>query len=275
MRLSVFAALLLLAFNANAWNCKYDKQISKQLDLGQASKLLISARAGELSIKGSDSIRHAEIKAKACASDEDWLELMDVELVEGENSEINVVVPDYDSLDTGWGDNYVYIDLEIIVPSDLALDVKDSSGDLTIDHVGALELQDSSGAMEVTDVKGPVKISDSSGEIELHGVEGDVTIQDSSGDMRVVDIFGDMTVISDSSGDIDARDIEGTVRIVADSSGGIDIRDVSKDVIVERDSSGDITVENIDGNFEVHRDGSGRINSRKVAGTVTIPNGKG
>jgi DUF4097 and DUF4098 domain-containing protein YvlB len=275
MRLLVFAALLLLTFNANAWNCKYDKQINKQLDLDSASKLLISARAGELDIKGSDSVRHAEIKARACASDKEWLEQMDVELVEGENSEINVVVPDYDSLDTGWGDNYVYIDLEITVPSDMALDVKDSSGDLTIDHVGTLELQDSSGAMEVTDVKGAVTIFDSSGEIELHGVEGDVSIQDSSGDMRVVDVFGDMTVISDSSGDIDARDIEGTVRIVADSSGGIDIRDVSKDVIVERDSSGDITVENIDGNFEVQRDGSGSINSRKVAGKVTVPNGKG
>ena len=274
MRFLVFTTLLLFTLNANAGNCKYDKQIEMQLDLDKASMLFITARAGELKIKGSDSASHAEIKAKACASEEDWLDQMDVEVLEGENSEINVIVPDYDSLSSSWGDKYVYIDLEITVPSDLALNVKDSSGDLTIDHVASLDLQDSSGAMDITDVNGAVIISDSSGEIELQSVEGGVSITDSSGDMKIFDVIGDLTVISDSSGDIDVRDVEGSVRVLADSSGGIDVRDVSHNVVVEKDSSGDISVENIDGDFEVHRDGSGSIYSKKVAGTVTVPKGK-
>ena len=249
------AALLIYQFSTevSADNCKFEKNIDKTLDVSNSEVLAISAAAGDLEVIGVSGTGPAVIHGRVCASKESWLEQSDVTTTSGKRAEVYVDLPNSDG---GWlsmGNSYVWMDLTIEVPEDLALDVKDSSGDMLLKNTAAVQIKDSSGDIEVEDALGSISISDSSGDIEIDNADGDVTIE------------------SDSSGDIDATGINGSVLVKSDSSGDIEVSHVSDDVVVERDSSGDISADDVGGDFRVLKDGSGGINSSDVKGEVDIP----
>lgn len=233
--IAVFTACF--AMGAQADSCEFQKEIDESLDLSGSDSLSIAAAAGELDIRGTSGSDQARIRGRVCVSEEQWLDQSNVSMRSGRNAEIGVVLPDIDGGFSVFGSRYAYIDLEIDVPDTIALNVRDSSGDLDIQNVASLELQDSSG------------------DIDIDSTTGSVSIQD-------------------SSGDIDAQYIGGTFTIVSDSSGDIYVTDVEQDVIVERDSSGDITAEDVGGNFAVLRDSSGDIDSKRISGDIDIPENK-
>ena len=251
--LLVFLLLYQFSTAAEASDCKYEKTISLQLDLSNSESLSVDARAGDLEIEGIDGSKKAVIEGHVCVSKEDWLEASQIDISEGKHAKIAVNLPKESS---GWsfsGNSYKYIDLRIKVPADMALTVRDSSGDITMDNVAAVELQDSSGDIEIEQSAGPIIVKDSSGDIVIEHIRGDVTI------------------VSDSSGDIELEDIKGNALVERDSSGEITFEDIQGDATVERDSSGSISAKNIDGDFRVDKDGSGSIHSSNVKGRVTIP----
>lgn len=256
MKIYLLPLALLLPLSLQASDCKYSKNIDQTLDLGGTEELSVQATAGDLRIRGVSGSNEARITGKICSSKEKWLADSSVETHGGQRAEIAVVLADQES---GWaqmGWNYLYLDLELEVPDHVALDVRDSSGDMDISGVGALTIQDSSGDIDVEDSFGPVSIRDSSGDIELRDIKREVTIE------------------SDSSGDIRGSDIERSVLVISDSSGDIDFRDVGENFIVERDSSGDISANRVGGDFRVERDGSGEIDYRNIEGQVDIPEDK-
>lgn len=248
--------ICLFSTSLQAWFCEYEKEIDQVLDLEGSEMLTVLAGAGDLEIEGDDDTSVATIRGKVCVSEEDWLDESRVDVTGGSNAEIAVELPEISS---SWsligGNTYAYIDLEITVPADLQLDIKDSSGDVAIEGVSTLSLKDSSG------------------DVRLEDIEGSVTLNDSSGDLVMQDIEGDVTVDSDSSGDIRGRDIEGSVLVRRDSSGDIRFIDVSRDFTVERDSSGDITAKGVGGDFKVVADGSGDIVAKNVDGKILKPKG--
>jgi hypothetical protein len=244
---------VLAAGNAQAWNCKFEKEIDRTLDLAGSEQLSVIAGAGDLEITGKAGTTETRVRGKVCASEQGWLDDADIVTEDGKNAEIAVIIP---KTDNGWsvnGNQYVYIDLYIEVPSDIPLDVKDSSGDLEIRSTAS------------------VTVSDSSGDIDIEDVNGDVVLNDSSGDIELLDINGNVNVRQDSSGDIYGRDIHGSVLVERDSSGDIRFQDVRDNFIVERDSSGDIVARTIGGDFRVLQDGSGEIRPSGVSGTVELP----
>jgi len=251
----VLTGLLLYQFSneALADSCKFEKDIDLTLDLANSNTLSIYAVAGDLDVVGVSGSDQAVITGKACASKEAWLDESRVNTSSGNHAVIEVDLP---NADKGWsftGNSYVWMDLRVEVPDHLALEIKDSSGDMFLKNIAAVEIKDSSGDIEIVAARGPISISDSSGDIDVDEAEGDLTIE------------------SDSSGDINANDIHGSVLVVKDSSGDIDVSDVSEDVVVEKDSSGDIRATHVGGDFRVLKDGSGGISSNDVAGEVQIP----
>ena len=252
----VLTALLIYQFSTSAtadW-CKYEKEIDLTLDLSASDVLAVSAAAGDLDIVGVSGSRQAVIHGKACASKESWLAESEIVTKQGKRAQIMVELPNTDG---GWsltGNNYAWIDLSIEVPQELALDIRDSSGDVFLENIAGLQLQDSSGDIEIENARGSISIRDSSGDIEIDETEGDLIIE------------------SDSSGDIYASDIKGGVLIKQDSSGDIRVSRVSDNVVVERDSSGDISASDVGGDFRVLKDGSGGISSKNIEGEVDIPN---
>lgn len=248
-------ALLIYQFSTevSADSCKFEKIIDKTLDVSNSEMLAISATAGNLEITGVSGTQTASIRGRVCASKEAWLDQSDVTTSSGKRAEIHVDLPNSDG---GWissFNSYVWMDLTIEVPEDLALDVRDSSGDMLLENIAAVQIKDSSGDIEVENARSSVSVSDTSGDIEIESTDGDLTIE------------------SDSSGDIEAMDINGTVLVKSDSSGDIEVVDVSGDVVVERDSSGDIEAKDVAGDFRVLKDGSGDIRSSGVEGVVDIP----
>lgn len=253
MKKFLFLCACLVSSGLQASDCKFEEKINQALDLAGSDELSVLARAGELRIKGVKGSEVATISGRVCVSEEKWLEQSGVKTSGGKQAEISVELPDIGD-DWSWGDNhYAYLDLELEVPESIGLNVKDSSGDVEMEGVGAVTLRDSSGDIDIALARGPVVINDSSGDIELSKISGDVTIE------------------SDSSGDIRGKDIEGTVLVENDSSGDIRFSDVGKDFVVKRDSSGDISANRVGGDFTVQRDGSGEIRATDVNGEVNIP----
>lgn len=249
------AALLIYQFSTDvsADSCKFEKMIDKNLDVSSSNTLAIKAAAGDLEIIGVSGSGQAVIHGRVCASKESWMEQSDITTTPGNNAAIDINLPDSDSGWSAFGNKYVRMDVTIEVPEDLTLDVKDSSGDMMLKNIAAVEIKDSSGDIEVEKARGSITISDSSGDIEIDQANGDLIIE------------------SDSSGDIDANDIIGTVLVKSDSSGDIEVSHVSDNVVVERDSSGDIHANDVGGDFRVLKDGSGGISSSDVAGEIDIP----
>ncbi len=128
----------------------------------------------------------------------------------------------------------------------------DHSGEIAIKNVNLkqteemeIEIDDTSGAIYLTNARGETIIDDTSGEIKIRNLDGSLEIDDTSGGISAKEIKGNSKV-DDTSGEITLVGIDGNVSI-ADSSGGIYVDDVSKDVTLRRDGSGSFTTRNIKG----------------------------
>jgi len=251
----LLTVLLIFQFASRAsadW-CKFEKDIDLTLDVSGSELVDVAATAGDLEIIGVSQSSQIVIHGKACASKQSWLDASHVNVTAGPRAHISVELPATDSDWSLFGTRYAWIDLSIKVPQELALEIKDSSGDISLMNVASVALQDSSGDIEIEDAR------------------DNISIRDSSGDIEVKKSMGDLTIVADSSGDIDANNISGVVLVKQDSSGDINASHVSGDVIVEKDSSGDISASDVGGNFRVIRDGSGSIRSHDVQGEVDLP----
>jgi DUF4097 and DUF4098 domain-containing protein YvlB len=238
---------------STAWgdDCKYERNIERTLDLSGTSQLDINAAAGELRVVGTESPNEALIEARVCASDERWASESSLRTASGNTAEISVEVPDRES---SWnGDNYFSVDLVIQIPAGMALNIKDTSGQVRVENSGDLSIRDSSGDIDIRDIQGMVNVEDSSGDIDMMHVHGDLVIE------------------GDTSGNISGTDIRGSVLVMKDSSGNIRFENVQNDFIVERDSSGNIVADTIGGDFRVLKDGSGTIRAKDVTGEIDIP----
>lgn len=251
-------ALLMLctAAPAGAWNrCEYEDSRDASMAMDGVAVVEVFALAGELEIRGEAERTSLEVKGRACASSERVLEEIRLTVRrEGERLLVAVEMPDR-AAHPEWENELAVLDLEIRVPSGVTLVASDSSGELAISGVAALELSDSSGDVEIRDVPGPVLIT-----------------RDSSGDLEIEDV-GELTIELDSSGEIEIVRAA-SVTIGVDSSGDIDARDVAGDFTVGVDTSGDIVATRVAGNFSVGNDTSGRIVAREVRGSVSIPENK-
>ena len=209
------------------------------VDAAGAKVVRVHALAGELKIRGRDGLTKVDVHGTARASNEDYLR--DITLTaerHGDVVDVRVDIPERTFV--GIGRFYRALDLDIDVPAGVALEVEDSSGDLEIADVGALDLDDSSGDITLEHIGGTLRVEDSSGYMRIDGVKGDVSLRDSS-----------VTVTEDSSGEIEMHDISGTVHIERDSSGGISVHDIGGDFVVDRDGSGGIDYRGVKGSVQI------------------------
>jgi len=131
----------------------------------------------------------------------------------------------------GWG-NQGAIDLTVTLPSEIALDIEDGSG-----------------GMRISDMDRDVVIEDGSGGIVVDHVRGNLRIDDGSGSIRVENIGGNLT-IEDGSGGIDVRHVGGNVRI-DDGSGSIEVEDVAGDLDIPSAGSGSLRYRDVRGRIDV------------------------
>lgn len=274
--MNTFAARLLVATlltgtTVSAWaeDCEFSSERAANFD-GPVKKVVVAAEAGYLKIRG-DAAGGVKATGRACASSESLLGRIALES-RRENDTVYLTVV----MTEGMGDmfsfnRYSSLDLDILVPRNAQLEISDSSGDLELSDVGPARIADSSGEQLLKNINGDLDIDDSSGEIRVISVVGNVRVNDSSGAIDIEDVRGNVRILSDSSGAIAIAKVTGNAEVVSDSSGDITIRDVERNVQIDDDSSGDINVSGVGGSFSVNSDTSGNILYDRVAGTVRIP----
>lgn len=255
--------------------CKFGADRAGGVDASSVEKVVIRAGAGDLKVVGGERNVRIEARGRACASSQELLDETQIS-VRREGNTVYVETAIAKAGAQGWsliGSNYAYIDAGIALPANLPVEAMDSSGDAVFERLHSLNVQDSSGDLEVRRIAGLAEINDSSGDIEVRDV-GSVRLNDSSGDIEIDDVRGDVEIENDSSGDIRVVRTGGSVRVRNDSSGGIRIEDVKGSVIIDNDSSGDIYAGRVAGDFTVNGDSSGSIDHDSIGGKVTIPRRK-
>lgn len=226
-----FAATIPAALHAQ----RYDEPRNATVNASDAAKLRVDARAGQLRITGRPDITEVRVRGTARASSRSILDDIKLEAVRNGNEVlVRAILPQVDGC-CGW-DSEALLDLVIETPAKLELDIDDTSGDMTVESVGAkIRVEDTSGNIRVRDAGGDVWISDSSGGIDVRGVKGSVDIDE------------------DSSGEIEIYDVTGSVHVGRDSSGSIDVSRVGGDFVVERDGSGSIDYDDVKGKVDIPR----------------------
>ncbi|MEM9057781.1 MAG: DUF4097 family beta strand repeat-containing protein [Pseudomonadota bacterium] len=245
--------LSLASFAAQAYDgCRFSRDIDVTMDLGGVASIEVLAVSGDLRIEGVSGANAVSASGEACVERQYRDRLDEFRIVEerdGPVLRIIAYVP-YRSDDEDWRVGGLNLSLE--VPDTLPLSVADSSGDIQIDGIDSLVLNDTSGDINLYDIRGNVLIE-----------------RDSSGDINIRRT-GAVEIRVDSSGDIDVVDAA-SLNVGKDSSGSIDARTIAGDVRVGQDSSGSIVVSDVGGSFTVEHDSSGGIRHRQVAGDVSIP----
>lgn len=267
--------LILLAAGpatAYAWgDCEFRADRSAGVDAKGVEKVVIRTGAGDMKVIGRGNAVRVEARGVACAAKQELLDRTQITVRrEGNVVYVETDLPaDKDGWNWGRGE-YAYIDIGIALPSNLPVEATDSSGDAVFEDLKALQLQDSSGDLEISRIADLADVNDSSGDLDLTSA-GSVRVRDSSGDIEIDDVRGDVDVVQDSSGDIHVETVAGNVRVEQDSSGDIRAENVKGSFVVDSDSSGSIYAVNITGDFTVSDDSSGDIEHESVGGKVTIP----
>jgi len=244
MRTLAFAAATLLATTAHAgWfgsDCQQQAERSAVQSAAGVTRVVIIGRAGYLHIEGKQGATDIHARGTACASIEELLVATVFKATRsGSTVTIEAMVP------ANQGDSFFTsspsLDTTITLPAGMAVQVADTSGELTIRNTGETD------------------VTDRSGGIEIRHVTGNVTVRDTSGEIVIEDVTGNVHIPSDSSGSIDVRRVSGSVTIDEDGSGSIDVNDVGGDFVVGDKGSGSINYDHIRGRVSVpakhrHRD---------------------
>jgi hypothetical protein len=242
-----------------------------KLDAESLNELAVEAGAGSLSIKGQEGLTDIRVKAEISTSSEDNDHY---QLTLTNSGSTAYLVAKYKGDSSHWSANTdsPQIDLTVLVPPRMLLDINDGSGDLLVkDMTNMVKIKDSSGDLIVDNVNGDLAIDDGSGRIEVSEVMGRVKIVDGSGEMKLSDIKGSID-IEDGSGEMRLSDIEGHIEI-EDSSGSIHVMNVNGNISLD-DGSGDLTVSHVSGMVTVV-DGSGDIDVQDTGGLNILETGSG
>jgi hypothetical protein len=230
----------------------YDEPRTARVDARGASRIIIVGRAGWLRVSGKEGTTEVLAEGTARAPRSDLL--AGIKLVgtrEGNVVRIEVEMPklEHRNWDSSW-DSGPSLDLTVTVPNNIPVEIEDSSGDLRVMGTAALDVDDNSGGLEISDIDGALRVRDGSGEMEIENVRGDVTIDDGSGEIDVRDVTGTLR-LRDGSGSITARTVGGSVHVERDGSGGIRVVDVGGDLTVEHSRKRGVSYSGVKGRVRV------------------------
>ena len=147
------------------------------------------------------------------------------------------------------------IDLIVRIPKQLAVQIDDGSGPILVSDLdGDLTITDGSGSISVRDIQGNIKVEDGSGKLHINDISGNLDVKDGSGSILVDQVKGNARLV-DSSGKMTIMDIEGNLTI-RDGSGGIEIMNVTQNVLIKEAGSGILEIDGVKGNVTIWENGN-------------------
>lgn len=207
--------------------------------------LVVTSGAGWLRIQGHGGFDRVQARGVAHASSEKLLAQVQLTVVRSSDT---VFVAATTPLDTSSVAGPAALDLTLDIPSGVALDVTDASGETIIHDVGSLRLATSgTGGVEIDNVAGPLNVVDGPGDFQASNIHGDVHIRDGSGGIYLASVTGSVDIPLDGSGEIQVSDVTGSVHVGAKSSGEVSARNVGGDLLVDASGSGSVEYHDIKG----------------------------
>ena len=271
---ALFGLLLAAVSTAALANhdCKFSAERNLDIDPAGLKALALVLGSSDAHVEGVAGIKRIEVRGKACASEEEWLKDLMVDQERGSDRVRVTTNKTRNNVHINlFGSSYAYIDLEVRMPTDLALEVDAGSGDANVTNVASLRFTSGSGDLNAHHVVGDVLVKVGSGDAIIDDT-GSLTVERvGSGDIRASNTRGDIKVGHVGSGDINFADVKGAVRIESVGSGDVGVRRAGGDVEIGSIGSGDVTVDGVGGNFIVHSAGSGDLHHHQVTGKVEVP----
>lgn len=274
MRSIVVLLLLFVSSSAFATDCANHADRSFNVDRADIRTVVAKLGSNDLKVRGVNGLSRIEVQARACASDAGDLDRLVInQRRDGDRFIVETNRNKGSYTFSLFGSSYAYLELEIRVPSDLAVVVESGSGDVDARDLASLSYEAGSGDLDVENIAGELVVEVGSGDVEGSGVGRFHLVSTGSGDFNLRDIRGDVEVGKGGSGDIDLRKVAGSIRVGRIGSGDLDFSDVEGDVTVESIGSGDIDADNVRGNLTVKSRGSSDITHRNIGGKVNVPKG--
>jgi Putative adhesin len=270
MRLILTSLLLLSSSFAVANDCKFSAERSVDLDAAGLRALRFELGSSDLKVQGVAGLAKAEVRAKACASEQAWLsELNIAQSRVGDKALIKAEPHEHHS---GWlGNTYAYLDFDVRVPLTLALEVDAGSGDAQLDSIAALDFHSGSGDLVLGHVAGAVSVKVGSGDVTAADVGSFSLGGSGSGDIHVSGVRGAVTVAHVGSGDLHFDNVQGGVQVESIGSGDLQTEHIGGDVVLGSIGSGDVSASRVTGNLIVKSAGSGDIHHDQIGGRIEVP----
>ena len=215
------------------------------------TRVVIIDRAGFLHVEGRAGATEIRATGHACAPIEELLVGIRLSASRsGSQVTIEAEVPKQ-------GDSFFAsaprLDFTVTVPAGIAVDIADTSGELTIHDTGNTRVAVTSGNMNIRNVNGSLTVRATSGAIDIDGVTGDVHIP------------------SYPSGAVKIARVGGSVTIDRHGSGSIEVHNVKRNLVITADGPGPVAVSDIGGDFTLGAKGGGSVDYKRVTGRVMVP----
>jgi DUF4097 and DUF4098 domain-containing protein YvlB len=261
-RAAAAIVLLAAAMAAHGDESRYQSKILRTLPY-RGGTISVEHSLGELVVTPGESAEVA-VRATIRASDSDFGQRVQILTSASANGiSIRSVIPE----DRHKSGNSSYsIDMQILVPRDARLDLKNRFG-----------------TIRVSDVRGPVTLTNSQGSITARDIHGPLAATNDFGSISVASA-GDDAILRNANGSIDARDIHGALNvtnrfgsivvasaenvIARNANGSLQLRDIRGSLIAEN-GFGNLVVASADGPVSITSK-YGSIDVRDVGGAVTV-----
>ena len=173
------------------------------------------------------------------------------------------------------GDSRASVDLDIAVPKNALLTIRDERGDVTVSDMnkpvivnttrGDVDVHDTAGDVTVDTGKGNVKVSDTKGNVRISGHGGEVNVSSATGGLTIDgEFYGPIRADKIAKGvrfvsqrtDLTLTQLTGHMETgsgnleIADAPGNLTLRTNSYDISIEN-AGGRVKVDNRNGNVEV------------------------
>ncbi len=225
------------------------------LDLGAGDRLVIQGATGDVSVAvapaGVAPHLAARIRARG-ETPEQASELAGRTRIFAERSGHDLVVRiESEPFRTGGRNARITLPTTVaisaVVPSRIRLDVRTSSGDVTVaGPVADSRVESAYGRVKLDDAEGEVIAASSSGEVRVSRVRGPrVEARSSYGDLGVEDVAAGAIVAETSSGEVTLRGTKGPAE-ARSGYGKVDVKDHAGDLAASS-SSGDVRVRGVRG----------------------------
>ncbi len=216
-------------FGKNSYD--YDLEVAPKT-IPPNSRISVRATRGDVTVRSSEGASEIRVSGKKTAhawNEDEATKLADrasVEIVKnGDGYEIHPA-------GSNVGDPRLGFDMEISVPKNSALNIRDEKGDV-----------------QVSDVGGPVSVNNLNGDVEVRDATGDVNIDMRHGDVKVSDTKGNVR-LSGKGGQVDVTSATGNLTVEGEFYGPIRADKVAKGVRFISQRS-DITLSQLSGHLEL------------------------